>query len=48
MFDADVAELYGNEFVPYLSKQPDSAFFAKGSAIGVRMGAKITIDPVLP
>ncbi|RZA01352.1 MAG: DUF2071 domain-containing protein [Sphingobacteriaceae bacterium] len=48
VFDANVAELYGKEFVPYLSKQPHSVFFAKGSAIGVRMGAKITIDPVLP
>ncbi len=48
MFDADVAELYGKEFVPYLSKPPHSAFFAKGSAIGVRMGSKIMVDPVLP
>ncbi len=41
VFDADVAALYGDDFVPYLQKQPYSAFFANGSAIGVRMGEKI-------
>lgn len=48
IFDADVAGLYGEEFLPYLQVAPYSAFFAKGSPIGVRMGAKIQIDPKLP
>jgi len=48
VFDADIAELYGEEFVPYLTAEPYSAFFAEGSAIGVRMGAKIQVDPTLP
>lgn len=43
VFDADVAALYGDEFVPFLTKEPVSAFFADGSEIGVRMGAKISI-----
>ena len=48
VFDADITELYGEEFVPFLKARPYSAFFAEGSAIGVRMGAKIQIDPILP
>jgi len=44
IFDADVAALYGEAFVPYLQGKPYSAFFANGSAIGVRMGAKISVD----
>ena len=47
IFDADIAELYGKEFVPYLSIKPYSAFFAKGSEISVRMGAKLFADPAL-
>jgi uncharacterized protein YqjF (DUF2071 family) len=43
VFDADVATLYGEAFVPYLKGKPYSAFFANGSAIGVRMGAKIKV-----
>jgi hypothetical protein len=48
VFDADIAELYGDDFVPYLKGEPYSAFFAAGSPVGIRMGAKIQIDPVLP
>ncbi|GAB3922351.1 YqjF family protein [Mucilaginibacter myungsuensis] len=43
VFDADIACLYGEAFVPYLTKPPISAYFADGSEIGVRMGAKIKI-----
>jgi uncharacterized protein YqjF (DUF2071 family) len=43
IFDVDVAALYGEAFVPYLKGKPYSAFFADGSAIGVRMGAKIKV-----
>ena len=45
IFEADIATLYGKEFVPYLSVKPYSAFFAKGSEISVRMGAKLFADP---
>ena len=48
IFDADIAGLYGAGFVPYLQAKPYSAFFADGSAIGVRMGQKIVIDPKPP
>jgi len=47
VFEADVAQLYAKEFVPYLKGKPYSAFFADGSAIGVRMGGKIVINPRL-
>lgn len=47
IFDADVAALYGPEFVPYLSKQPFSAFFAEGSEVNVRVAGKIAAAPVL-
>jgi len=40
-FDADIAHLYGKEFVPYLSVKPYSAFFADGSAVAVRIANKI-------
>ncbi len=43
VFDADVAALYGDAFVPYLQGKPHSTFFANGSAIGVRVGEKIRI-----
>jgi uncharacterized protein YqjF (DUF2071 family) len=48
VFKADIAGLYGKEFVPYLSVKPYSAFFAKGSDISVRMGAKLTAAPTPP
>jgi uncharacterized protein YqjF (DUF2071 family) len=43
VFEADIAILYGDAFVPYLSAKPSSAFFAEGSEIAVRMGDKIRI-----
>lgn len=47
VFEADVAALYGEAFVPYLQAKPYSAFFANGSEIGVRMGEKIVVDGAL-
>jgi uncharacterized protein YqjF (DUF2071 family) len=46
VFDADIAALYGKDFELYLSAKPYSAFFAKGSEIGVRMGEKILGEPI--
>ncbi|MCW3111113.1 MAG: hypothetical protein JWQ09_5619 [Segetibacter sp.] len=34
--DCDVAALYGEEFVPWLSAQPTSVFLAKGSEVVIR------------
>jgi uncharacterized protein YqjF (DUF2071 family) len=48
VFDANVVELYGKAFEPYLTAKPYSAFFADGSEISVRMGEKIVVDPTLP
>lgn len=48
VFEADIAALYGDAFVPYLSKQPFSAFFANGSEVVVRIADKILFDPILP
>ncbi len=42
VFDADIAELYGKEFVQYLSAEAYSAFFAVGSEVAVRVAGKIT------
>jgi uncharacterized protein len=47
VFAADIAELYGKDFVPFLSKKPFSAFFANGSEINVRIGEKIVGDLTL-
>jgi uncharacterized protein YqjF (DUF2071 family) len=41
IFDADIVELYGKTFEPYLKAKPFSAFFANGSDISVRIGEKI-------
>jgi uncharacterized protein YqjF (DUF2071 family) len=41
VFEADVAALYGEEFVPYLTTKPVSVFYAEGSEIKVRMGDKL-------
>nr|WP_211166291.1 DUF2071 domain-containing protein [Mucilaginibacter robiniae] len=41
-FGADVAQFYGETFVPYL-KQPYSMFFAKGSDVIVRVVRKIQL-----
>jgi len=39
--DCDIAALYGPEFVPYLHRQPSSAFLAEGSAVAVYPGTRI-------
>jgi len=48
IFDADIAELYGKEFEPFLRVKPYSAFFAKGSEISVRMGKRLAFAPTPP
>jgi uncharacterized protein YqjF (DUF2071 family) len=47
VFEADIAALYGKAIETYLSVKPYSAFFAKGSPISVRMGAKLFAAPAL-
>jgi hypothetical protein len=37
----DVAAIYGDEFVPFLSARPTSAFFAEGSAVTVSRGVAL-------
>jgi uncharacterized protein YqjF (DUF2071 family) len=44
IFEADIARLYGKDFVPYLTRKPYSAFFADGSEIIVRGFEKIRVD----
>ncbi|HWD87683.1 MAG TPA: DUF2071 domain-containing protein [Mucilaginibacter sp.] len=44
IFEADISRLYGKEFVPFLTKEPYSAFFADGSEIKVRGFEKIRVD----
>ncbi len=44
LFKADIAALYNEAFVPFLSREPYSAFFAKGSEVIVRRGTKIKAD----
>ncbi|RYE29574.1 MAG: DUF2071 domain-containing protein [Sphingobacteriaceae bacterium] len=41
IFNADVENLYGKAFVPYLTK-PISAFFAEGSEVAIRVAGKIS------
>lgn len=48
LFDADITTLYGNAFVPFLSAEPYSVFFAKGSEVIVRAGTKISVHPTPP
>lgn len=48
VFEADIANLYGKKFVPFLNRPPFSAFFAKGSEISVRIGKTITTDQAPP
>jgi uncharacterized protein YqjF (DUF2071 family) len=43
IFDADIVELYGEAFEPFLTQKPYSAFFANGSEISVRIGKKIVV-----
>jgi uncharacterized protein YqjF (DUF2071 family) len=38
-FDANVRELYGRRFAPFLSRRPASAFWADGSAVSVHAAA---------
>lgn len=40
-FECDVAAMYGAEFVPFLDKQPTSAFVAEGSPVVVRRGVRL-------
>ena len=40
-FDADIASLYGADFVASLSVPPASAFIAEGSAVSVRRGSPL-------
>ena len=40
--DCDVENLYGAEFLPFLSKEPDSVFIAKGSPVIIRKPKYIT------
>ncbi|AMR33870.1 hypothetical protein A0256_21715 [Mucilaginibacter sp. PAMC 26640] len=44
IFDADVAKLYGEAFVPFLNVEPYSAFFANGSDVSVRIGDKLVVE----
>jgi uncharacterized protein YqjF (DUF2071 family) len=39
--DADIANLYGEAFTPYLSQLPVSVFYADGSDVTVRIASKI-------
>jgi uncharacterized protein len=48
VFEADIKELYGEAFVPYLSVKPFSTFWANGSEIAVRIADKLLFAPVLP
>ena len=43
IFEANVNDLYGEKFIPFLNRKPYSAFFADGSEISVRMGKKIEV-----
>ncbi|MVN89828.1 YqjF family protein [Mucilaginibacter aquatilis] len=45
VFDADVAALYGKQFEPFLNKEPQSSFFAKGSDVAVRVAQRIKGAP---
>jgi uncharacterized protein YqjF (DUF2071 family) len=44
VFDANIVELYGKDFLPFLGQKPCSAFFANGSDISVRIGEKIVVE----
>lgn len=48
ILEADIEELYGKAFLPFLSVEPFSAFWANGSDIAIRVADKLLIDPVLP
>lgn len=44
IFKADVANLYGKEFVAYLNAEPHSVFFAEGSKVAIRVAGKISAN----
>lgn len=48
VFEADIKELYGEDFVPYLTVRPYSAFWANGSDVSVRVANKLLFAPALP
>lgn len=41
--NADIARLYGTEFVPYLLKEPHSIMLAKGSSVTIRKPSFVTV-----
>ena len=43
IFDANIAGLYGAAFEPWLTREPQSAFFADGSDVVVRAGSKFSV-----
>lgn len=45
VFKCDVAALYGDDFAPFLTVSPVSAFFAEGSEVEVRVGDKLKFAP---
>lgn len=44
VFEADIKELYGEAFVPYLTAKPYSAFWANGSDVAIRIGDKLVVE----
>jgi uncharacterized protein YqjF (DUF2071 family) len=42
-FDANVKDLYGAGFEPYLKGEPFSAFFAEGSEVAIRVAGKFSV-----
>ncbi|RYZ97801.1 MAG: DUF2071 domain-containing protein [Sphingobacteriaceae bacterium] len=48
IFEADIKELCGDAFVPYLIVRPYSVFFAEGSSVNVRGATKLRVNPALP
>ncbi|MCC8408941.1 DUF2071 domain-containing protein [Mucilaginibacter sp. UR6-1] len=47
VFEADVKELYGQAFEPFLTVKPYSVFFAEGSEISVRAATRVLINSVI-
>lgn len=43
IFDANIKDLYGAGFEPYLNVQPFSAFFAEGSEVAIRVAGKFSV-----
>ncbi|GAA4921208.1 hypothetical protein GCM10023313_26310 [Mucilaginibacter defluvii] len=48
VFDADVKELYGEAFGPFLTVKPYLVFFAEGSEVSVRAASRLIIERVPP